>query len=346
MARKGSSLSASLSLMQCFTALALILFTLASAAADASPALAPVCRVYQSFTLWSAAGLVMCCGAAAVDWGDRVGSALGRLVLPCFLALVVWSAVYAAVSVLLGGGRFTLAAFRAALLSAARGDTPSHLWILYILLGLYLVTPILGRFARSASRGELLYFLVLAFLFAGLLPVWSALHTNDVAAQLLDRMQVHAVLGYAGCYLGGYYLKTYEISRFSEFALYLAGAGGIAVTFWGGRIFGGGDALWFRCASPNAALTAAAFFVLFRYVLTISEERSRRRQVARLGGSALGIYLIHRVFVLIAAHFGFTAASPLPAAVGLPVLALAAFLVSIPFAWLWGLLPWAKQGTL
>ena len=184
MARKGSSLSASLSLMQCFTALALILFTLASAAADASPALAPVCRVYQGFTLWSAAGLIMCCGAAAVDWGDRVGGALGRLVLPCFLALVVWSAVYAAVSVLLGGGRFTLAAFRAALLSAARGDTPSHLWILYILLGLYLVTPILGRFARSASRGELLYFLVLAFLFAGLLPVWSALHTNDVAARV------------------------------------------------------------------------------------------------------------------------------------------------------------------
>ena len=76
-----------------------------------------------------------------------------------------------------------------ALVSAAQGNTYFHLWILYPLIGLYLVHPLLQRFASSASRGEILYILGLAFLFASVLPLWAAFHPNQVLTALLERFR-------------------------------------------------------------------------------------------------------------------------------------------------------------
>lgn len=54
------------------------------------------------------------------------------------------------------------------------------------------------------------------------------------------------------------------------------------------------------------ALTAAALCALFRYVLGISEERSRRRAVHALGSYVFGAYLIHQLWMLLFRWLGLT----------------------------------------
>ena len=297
--------------------------------------------VYEGLTSWTVPALFMLWGMFALEEGrPQVSASLLGLALPAFFLLVLWGAVYAVVSHLLGGGVLSWTRVWAALVSAAGGNTYFHLWVLYPLIGLYLVHPVIHRFTSSASRGELRYFLALCFLFASLLPLWTAFHPDSVLAGQLERLRIHLVLGWVGCYVGGWYLRRFEISRLAEYILYILGVLGLVLTLMGPRLVGGSRELWYLYTSPNVVLTASAFCTLFRYVLGISEERSRRRAMNDIGAYAFGIYLVHQLWVLVFRRLGVSLLAFSPA-LSVPLFALIFFLLSLPFAWLIYLIPGA-----
>ena len=296
-----------------------------------------VLSVYEGLTSWTVPALFMLWGMFALEGGKpQVSAALLGLALPAFFLLVFWGAAYAVASHLLGGGGLSWGGVWAALVSAARGDTYFHLWVLYPLIGLYLVHPVIHRFTSSASRGELRYFLALCLLFASLLPLWTAFRPDSAAAGLLERLRVHLVLGWVGCYVGGWYLRHFEISRIAEYVLYILGAVGLALSV--ATPFSAPSLR--HCTDLNVVLTAAAFCALFRYVLGISEERSRRRAVSQIGSYAFGVYLVHQLWVLVFRYFGVSLLD-FPPALSVPLFALVLFLLSLPFAWLISLIPGA-----
>ena len=298
-----------------------------------------VLEVYEGLTLWAVPALFMLWGMYALEEGKpQVSAALTGLALPAFCLLVFWGAVYAVASLLMEGGTFTWAWVWQTLAWAAQGDTYYHLWVLYPLIGLYLVHPVIHRFTSSASRGELRYFLGLCFLFASLLPLWTAFHHYGTASIWREQLQVQMVLGWVGCYVGGWYLRHFEIGRIPEFILYILGVLGLVLTLMGPALIGGSRELWRQYTAPNVILTAVAFCVLFRYVLDVSEERSRRRAVCDIGAYSFGIYLFHQLWVLVFRWFGISILSFSPV-LSVPFFALVFFLLSLPFAWLIGLIP-------
>ncbi len=329
-----------------FTVFSAILMLLAQ---QGQPALAPgngdwqVLSVYEGLTRWTVPALFMLWGMHALESGKPsfTGTMTG-LVLPCFCMLVFWGALYAIAGHLLSGGTLSWRGLWNALVAAARGQSHFHLWLLYPLMGLYLVHPVLHRFTASASQAELRYFLALSFLFASLMPVLRVFYPHSALVQLLQRLQIHLVLGYIGCYVAGWYLHRYTIGRTAEFILYLLGILGTALTLLGDRIFGGGRSLWYGFTAPGVVLTAAALCVLFRYVLGVSDERSRRRSVSELGRYAFGVYLFHQIWVLIFDWFDLSILVFTPV-LSVPFFALVFFLISIPFAWLLYLIPGAGR---
>ena len=175
-------------------------------------------------------------------------------------------------------------------------------------------------------------------MFVSLLPTWAAFWPDSIPVRLLELLRVQLVLGWVGCYVGGWYLRHFTISRPAEYILYILGALGLALTLMGPRLIGGGRELWQRLMAPNVLLTAAALCALFRYVLGVSEERSRRRAVNEIGAYAFGIYLFHQLWALALRWFGVTALSFSPV-LSVPLFALLFFLLSLPFAWLICLIP-------
>jgi len=322
-----------------FTVLCLILLLLARQTGDGEAQ-----GVYESLTLWAVPAIFLCWGMTALEDRSSLGENLLTLVLPCFALLVFWGALYAIVAHLLRGGALTLAGVLGALKSAAMGNTHFHLWLIYPLLGLYLVTPVLGRFVTSASRGEVVYLMALCLVFASLLPVGAALWPEHVLVRLLERLQVHLVLGWAGYFVAGWYFKHYVISRISEYILYILGVLGLAVTLLAPRL-PGGSGVWRGYTAPGVALTAIALCVLFRYVLGISDERSRRSAVNALGEYAFGIYLVHQLWVLVMDWLGIPLL-PFAPVLALPVMALILFLLSAPVAWLVYIIPGAGKWLL
>ena len=325
-----------------FTVLCAILLLLAQsgqALVAAGSGTWQVLSVYEGITRWAVPALFMLWGMFALEGGKpHLSGTLTGLALPAFCQLVVWGAIYAIVAHLLGGGTISLEGIWGALVSAAKGNTYFHLWVLYPLIGLYLVHPVLHRFVSTASRGEVRYFLILCFLLANLLPLWSAFYPDSLWVSQLERLDIHLVLGWVGCYVGGWYLRHYTIGRIPEFILYALGILGLALTLMGPKLLGGDRALWYGYTTPNVVLTAAAFCTLFRYVLGVSEERSRKRAVYEVGAYAFGIYLFHQLWVMVFDWFGISMLS-LPVVLAVPLFALIYFLLSLPFAWLISLIP-------
>ncbi len=267
-------------------------------------------------------------------------------ILRIFICLLFWGAVYAIVDFGWAGGRFTLSGALAALRTALMGQTHYHLWFLYTILGLYLVAPILRAFVRGASRGDLHYFLLLCFLVTSLLPLLLQLFPNAPLSTFLSRLGLHTVAGYVGYFVAGYYLKTYTLSRLAEFILYLLGLGGGAVTIWGtallSRRAGSLSGLFYDYLTPNVCAMAVALFVLFRYLLGVSDERSRRRSLSGLAQTTFGVYLVHDLFLILFRHLGLTAL-PIPPVAAVPLLSALTFLCSFAVAWLLHKIPFVGK---
>ena len=302
-----------------------------------------VLNIYKGLTRWAVPALFMVWGMCAMEGGKpNFRSTLLGLALPCFVMLVFWGALYAVVGHLLGGGALSWRGVWNALVAAAKGETYFHLWVLYPLIGLYLVHPMIHRFTASASRKEVCYFLTLCFLFGSLLPVLAAFYPNNPVVGLMQRLDIGMVVGYVGFYVVGWYLHHYTISRLAEFFIYILGVLGLFLTILGDRFFGGGTALWQSYTAPGVAMTAVAVCTLFRYVLGISEERSRRRAVAELGCYAFGIYLFHQIWMLVFRWFGISVLAFAPV-FSIPLFTVVVFLLSAPLTWLLYLIPGAGK---
>ena len=90
--------------------------------------------------------------------------------------------------------------------------------------------------------------------------------------------------------------------------------------------------------TPNICAMSVAVFVLFRYVLGVSDEPSRKGWVSAIARCGFGVYLSHIIFLILLRRFGLTAL-PIPAAVAVPLLTLVIFLPSFALSWLLNKLP-------
>ena len=138
-------------------------------------------NIYDGLVRWCVPVFVMLSGMFMLDPGRSLPlpKLLFHNALRILVCLMFWGTVYALAGCW-AAGDFSVHGLWTAMLDTLKGNTHYHLWFLYMILGLYLVTPILRAFCKGASRGDLHYFFILAFLFASLLPIsfqlWPGLY--------------------------------------------------------------------------------------------------------------------------------------------------------------------------
>lgn len=349
MAQKLDGRVAYADLLRSFATLAVIVLHLAGSQLGSVSVGSPawdVFNLYDGLVRWCVPVFVMLSGMFLLD--PKRSLPLPKLLfhnaLRIFISLLFWGGIYALAELWEAGKPFSWDSVQSALLGVLRGNTHYHLWFLFMILGLYLITPVLRAFVRGAGRGDFLWLFLLCFLFASLLPTAFRLWPNATAVIRVwyDRLSLQAVLGYAGFYVAGYYLKEFTIGRLTEAVIYILGALGAFAAVWGTRVLslraGGLDDTLYGYFAPNVVCFAVAVFVLFRYVLGVSEERSRRQSLNTAARVSFGMYLVHDLFLMLLRHFSITTLSFAPA-LAVPVLAAAVFFASFLVSWLLSKLP-------
>lgn len=227
---------------------------------------------------------------------------LTRVLVP----FALWSVLYAVLPLLWGG---ELGDARAALrhLALNFNDASGHLWFVYMLIGLYLIMPVLSPWLQRAGRGAQRWFLGLWFLssfFPYLRDAWGDVYGECYWNEYHTLWYFSGFIGYVvlAHYLRSHVKMPARRQALLGAVLYLAGYA-FTATFWYGRI---GTAqtlqqleLSWRFCTPNVILETAGAFLLVQALF-------RRRQqtgpiVREISVLSYGIYLMH-IFVLNAMH--------------------------------------------
>ena len=176
-----------------------------------------------------------------------------------------------------------------------------HMGYLYMLIGLYLITPLLREITKKKELVE--YFIILNIIFyliPGALRLWNPVYST-IQTIVDSKMMFHIVGGYTWCYLMGHYLVTYELKKWQRFAIYAGGVVGILYGIAGGIYFsratGATTQTPYNNGTINIFLFASAIFLFFmEYRGKKAASERRTKVILTLGNCTLGVYLMHPLF--------------------------------------------------
>lgn len=211
----------------------------------------------------------------------------------------------------------------------------SHLWFLYTLAGLYVLTPPLRVFTAYASRKMQLYVIALFFAFGLMVPTINHLLSTFADFTLYKNIGIQGTTSFVGFYLTGFYLAHFEIGPRQRKALYLAALASWITAFvastYISETHNAPNEYFFGNFRPTTFLMSAGIFCLIKK--TFSDGSAQKVQnlqkfTAKFSGCMLGVYLIHPLFIKIFYGLNLTLLIPHPIFTA-PVAASTFFIVSL-----------------
>ncbi|MBR2994880.1 acyltransferase family protein [Candidatus Saccharibacteria bacterium] len=177
-----------------------------------------------------------------------------------------------------------------------------HLWFLYLIIGLYLILPLLRLWVTKKNEKYVRYFIGLSLIFAFILPQIVEIGSNynsafDVLNSILyKKLYLNYVGGYTTYFLLGWYLNNYVIKN--KKLVYMLGLLGVLATIVGTYVFSivaGKLVLLDNNLSLNILFPSVALFVFVRNKYINME--AKRGIVNRIADNSLGVYVAHILFV-------------------------------------------------
>ena len=176
-----------------------------------------------------------------------------------------------------------------------------HLWYMFMVVGLYLMIPVLRLFVKRENKSYILG-IILAFVVAQL-----AVNTFNILAKgwtfnfttIINKFHVEPATGFVGYALTGWYVTNFKIDKRSRFALY--GLSLAAVVFATSMVqtriktYSAVRGNFYEPLTLTAFLYGLGVFVLL-YTLC-GERQTKNRLTALLSKDAFGVYIIHAVWL-------------------------------------------------
>jgi surface polysaccharide O-acyltransferase-like enzyme len=217
------------------------------------------------------------------------------------LPFIFWGAIYFAYDFLVLRQAITTNAIVQGILTGPY----YHFWYLYMLMGLYLLTPILRILIAHADDKIMKYFVILWFLGASIIPFAGLLTTFHLDSNVLT------ITGMVGYFVLGAVLLTVKMRR-SVIAIIMAI--GMALTVIGtyalAATIGGGTMFFFQeYFSPTLILASVMLFLLLTTLKPPEENKevnpSKSNKLLNvISQNTLPIFLFH-VMVLESLQYGY-----------------------------------------
>jgi surface polysaccharide O-acyltransferase-like enzyme len=221
-------------------------------------------------------------------------------------AFMFWTAAYFAWRYFANHEILTLNSIVQGLLSGAY----IHMWFLYLIAGLYLITPILRLVTAHGEQHILKYLIVLWFLGVAVLPLLQLTNAYDLS---MIQVNVFVFGGWIGYFILGIYLQKVQLRSSILYGLLILGFAGtmigtFLVTFPFNSL--GRYYFFYDSLTVNVIITTVALFlILSKYKPDWPGTNHPRvaRVVQAIGMNILPIYLFHYMILqsLQRGYFGF-----------------------------------------
>ena len=193
-----------------------------------------------------------------------------------------------------------------------------HLWFLYTIIGLYIITPILRVFTKHASKKEIEYFL---FIFAIIGFI-----------QKKFEFPIVELSGYVGYFIAGYYFSHFTLEKKTEWIIKIAGAVSVIATIVLTAVFSikanKPTEVFYQYLNPTTMLEAYGIFLIFKDYFENKVMTTSGDYIVKISKLTFGIYLVHEFFNMIFGKIGFAVDIISPIAM-IPLRSLITFILSM-----------------
>jgi surface polysaccharide O-acyltransferase-like enzyme len=282
---------------------------------------------------------VMITGALLLNREYEIGSFLKKRLSRVVIPFLFWSLVYVGYSLYNEEIAFTADTWAniKLVLHALKYGSSYHLWYVYMLIGLYFIIPVIGKFVRNATENEILYFLI----------VWFSvmLIAQPYLVRYNPSVDMHYFMGYIGYLVLGHYLaykdftaKNLRIWMLALFVFSIAlityGTWAIAPypKSWPGTMF-------YEPVNPAVVMLASSIFLVVRYTYVTNVPPVVIRIRDFVGRYNYGIYLAHALvlyFLDDPLGISYKLCTPI---VSIPLTALVCFAISLLLVWMVNKIP-------
>ena len=204
-----------------------------------------------------------------------------------------------------------------------------HLWFIPMMIGIYMLLPVL-KIVTDHAQQKILQYILLIFL---VLQVGAntivILNPPQVMQNVLYFVDVEMICSYVSYFILGFYLYRYPISAKWEKRIYALGVLGailaVAVSTWASLRNNGPSAAAYDSFSIFTVLVSIAVFVFFQKKVSALEWGRLGSSIIReLSANTFGVYLLH-LWVMEYLQMKGIDSMTVDSVAGIPLLTLACF---------------------
>jgi len=217
-----------------------------------------------------------------------------------------------------------------------------HLWFLFMIIGLYIITPLLRKIVSNDKKATE-YFLLLWLIFTVILPIIIKFSNYIKLDILINKINVNLVFGYVGYFIGGYYLDYYTINKKLRKIIYILGLLGILSTIIFTALIsvkeGKANSILYGYFSPNVMVASIAVFIFFKYEISKIKLNKRSLKIIKtITTCTFGMYLVHDFFIIVLTEQGLDTMKFNPI-FSVPTIALLVFIFSFIISYIISKIP-------
>ena len=304
-----------------------------------------ICNFYHNITRFGVPIFFMISGALFLEKDTSFCSMLNKYIKNIYIKLLFWSFLYSLREKIIHKNNYKIT-----FIMFLNGHY--HLWFLFSICGLYLITPFLKQITENGKLFKI--FLVLNILFSILYPnllVIISYKLKDFSNTLNRRISKFGLNNffspYQMYYIFGFYLNKYNIKPLFRIIIYSLG---IFITIFTFNIT---NYISFRKNKKinffsnfyiNVFSASIGIFIFFKYNFNNLEYKKNIKEIIqKLGRLTFGIYIIHP-FVIEELNIRFNinnlSFEPL---YSVPINSLIIFLISLIIVYIIKLIPFINQ---
>ena len=305
-------------------------------------------NIYDSMVRWGVPVFVMISGALFLDSNKKLNikKLYNKNILRIVFAFLFWSSVYLLYDILVTSRQS--ATLGGVISGVTKGSF--HLWFLKMLLGLYIIAPIL-KIIASNKKIEV-YFLLLALITTFLLPWFFKLlgfiniNIYNLLNGFYEKMDINIALGFTGYFMLGHYLRNKSINASTRTTLYLLGLVSwicvIVLTHLKSFHSNYADTIFYNDLSLFTLVEATAIFIFINH--RFKNYKSKYSSlIIKISNLTFGVYLIH-ILIRNIFHDSFGIDShTLGVCLGVPALSIITFTISLVLTWAINKIPYANR---
>ena len=178
-----------------------------------------------------------------------------------------------------------------------------HLWYMWAITGLYLITPILRKFVKKKNKKIVAYFIILSLLFQFTKPIITLLfngidlinNASSTYKYVLENLNLNFLGGLTTYFLAGWFLANTNFSRRNNTTLYISGAIALISIILLAQIFPDQYNLVYSNSGLLVFFYSISIFLLVKNLCL--ERKSSNCFIIGLSNLSFGVYLVH-IFIL------------------------------------------------